>query len=79
MLNTHRIAPFKYDMNEILSDTSMDPSKASAFLASLIAKSSRISIREAKDFTKIHLESGDLSKEEHDRINRLLDRYSKYR
>ena len=79
MLNTHKIAPFKYDMNEILADTSMDPSKASAFLASLIAKSSRISIKEAKEFTKPFVESGDLAKEEYDRISRLLDRYSKYR
>lgn len=79
MLNTHKISPFKYDMNEILADTSMDPSKASAFLASLIAKSSRISIKEAKEFTKTFVESGDLAKEEYDRISRLLDRYSKYR
>lgn len=79
MLNTHRINPFKYDMNEILEASSMDPSKASSFLASVIAKASRVSTKDAKDFVKTFLESGDLTKEEHDKICKLLDRYSRWR
>jgi len=79
MLNTHRISPFKYDMNEVLSASAMDPSKASAFLASVIAKASRVSTKDAKDFVKTFLESGDLTKEEYDKISRLMDKYSKYR
>ncbi len=79
MLNTHRINPFKYDMNEILETSSMDPSKASSFLASVIAKASRMSTKDAKDFVKTFLEFGDLTKEEHDRICKLLDRYSRWR
>jgi len=79
MLNTHRIAPFKYDMNEVLSSSAMDPAKASSFLASIIAKSSRVSTRDAKDFAKTFVDSGDLTKEEYDRIGRLMDKYSKYR
>ena len=79
MLNTHKLAPFKYDMNEILAASQMDEAKASAFLASLIAKASRLSTREAKDFARTYLDSGDLSKEEFDRICRLMDKYSKYR
>ena len=79
MLNTHKLAPFKYDMNEILSASQMDEAKASAFLASLIAKASRQSTREAKDFARTYLDAGDLSKEEFDRICRLMDKYSKYR
>ena len=79
MLNTHKLAPFKYDMNEILSSSQMDEAKASAFLASLIAKASRQSTREAKDFVRTYLDAGDLSKEEFDKICRLMDKYSKYR
>lgn len=79
MLNTHKINPFKYDMNEILETSSMDSSKASSFLASVIAKASRVSTRDAKEFIKTFLEAGDLTKEEHDKICRLLDRYSKFR
>ena len=69
MLNTHRINPFKYDMNEILS----------SFLASVIAKASRVSTKDAKDFVKTFLDSGDLTKDEFDRICKLLDRYSRWR
>ena len=79
MLNTHKLAPFKYDMNEILSSTQLDEAKASAFLASLIAKASRQSTREAKDFVRTFQDAGDLSKEEADKICRLMDKYSKYR
>lgn len=79
MLNTHKLAPFKYDMNEILATTQMDDAKASAFLASLIAKASRVSTRDAKDFARTYLDSGDLTKEEYDKICKLMDKYSKYR
>ena len=79
MLNTHRVAPFKYDLNEIITSTQMDESKASSFTASVIAKATRISTKDAKDFVRTFVEEGDLTKEETDRICRLLDRYSKYR
>ncbi|MDR2866832.1 MAG: hypothetical protein LBV13_05485 [Methanomassiliicoccaceae archaeon] len=79
MLNTNRMAPFKYDLNEILSSTSMDASAASSFLASIVAKASRVSTKEAKEFAKTFVESGSLTKEEYDRICRLMDRYSKFR
>jgi len=78
MLNTHRIAPFKYDMNEIIQTTQMDPSAASSFLASVIAKASRQSARDAKDYVRTFVDEG-LTKEESDRICRLIDKYSKYR
>ena len=79
MLNTHKINPFKYDMNEILGSSSMDPSKASSFLASIIAKASRVSTKDAKEFARTFLDAGDLTKEEFDKICKLLDRYSKFR
>ncbi len=79
MLNTHKINPFKYDMNELLAATSMDDAKASAFLASVIAKASRVSTKEAKDFIRGYVTVGDLTKEESDKMCRLLDKYSKYR
>lgn len=79
MLNTHKVAPFKYDMNEVLSQSSMDPVMASSFLASVIAKASRISTRDAKDYAKTFVDEGNLTKDEYDKISKLLDRYSKYR
>ena len=68
MLNTHKVNPFKYDMNEILRETQMDDAKAS-----------RQSTKEAKEFVRTYLDSEDLTKDEHDRICKLLDKYSKYR
>ena len=79
MLNTHKINPFKYDMNEILSESAMDPSKSSAFLATVIAKASRVSSRDAKDFIRTFLDNGDITKDENDRMCKLLDNYRKYR
>ena len=79
MLNTNRMAPFKYDMNEILASTSMDASVASSFLASIVAKASRVSTRDAKEYAKSFIEEGAITKEEYDKICRLMDRYSKFR
>ncbi len=79
MLNTHKLNPFKYDMNEILSQSSMDPTMASSFLATVIAKASRISTRDAKDYAKTFVDEGNLTKDEFDKVSKLMDRYSKYR
>ena len=79
MLNTHRINPFKYDMNQILDASAMDPAKASSFLASIIAKASRVSTKDAKDFVRTFQDAGDLTKDEVDKISKLLDKYSRYR
>lgn len=79
MLNMHKINSFKYDMNTVLSESAMDQDKASSFLATVIAKASRTSTKEAKVHVKAFLDEGDLMKEEHDKIVRLLDKYSRYR
>ena len=79
MLSMHKIQPFKYDMNEILNETSMDPAKASAFLATVVAKASRISLKDAKEYIAEVVEAGDLTKDEQTRFNNLLQKYSKYR
>lgn len=79
MLNMHKIKSFKYDMNAVLSESSMDEDKASSFLATIIAKASRTSTREAKGHVKTFFDEGDLIKKEHDDIMKLLDKYSRYR
>ena len=79
MLSMHKIQPFKYDMNEILNETSMDPAKASAFLATVVAKASRISLKDAKEYIAEVVEAGDLTKDEQVKFNNLLQKYSKYR
>ena len=79
MLSMHKIQPFKYDMNEILNETSLDPAKASAFLATVVAKASRISLKDAKEYIAEVVEAGDLTKDEQVKFNNLLQKYSKYR
>lgn len=79
MLSTKRIGPFKYDMKEILQNSAMEESTASSFLASLIAKASRTSIKDAKLYAKEFISPEGLSEEEYSKVSRLLDRYSKYR
>lgn len=79
MLSMHKIQPFKYDMNEILNTTSLDPAKASAFLATVVAKASRISLKEAKEYINEVAEAGDITKEEQTKFNNLLQKYSKFR
>ncbi len=79
MLSNRRIGPFKYDMKEILEKSAMDPSVQNSFLASLIAKASRTSIKDAKIYAKDFISAEGLTEEEYSRVSRLLDRYSKYR
>ncbi|AGI47279.1 hypothetical protein TALC_00269 [Thermoplasmatales archaeon BRNA1] len=79
MLSMHKVTPFKYDMNQILMTSSMDPSMASGFLATIVAKASRVSIKDAKEYIGTFLEAGNITKDEHDKFCKLLDRYSKYR
>lgn len=79
MLNLHRINPFRYDMREIMGYSEMDESTTPSFIASVVAKASRVSTKEAKEYIREFEVKGDISKRDADDICRLLDRYSKYR
>ena len=79
MLNLSRLGGFKYDIREIYTDCEMDSTYASALLANIIAKASRVSITEAKAYVRSEQTLGAYPKEIADDICILLDRYSKYR
>ena len=78
MLNQRRLGEFRYDVRELFVDNQMDPELASTFLASVIAKASRQSIREAKDFVREQQVAGIITKEVMDGLIYYLDRYTKY-
>ncbi len=78
-LSTRRIGPFRYDLREILEKSTLDPSVQSSFLASLIAKASRTSIKDSKIYAREFVNEEGLTEEDYSRIISLLDRYSKYR
>jgi len=79
LLNLGRLAYFKYDLNQIIDRAEIEDSLVGSFKASIIAKSSKVSIQDAKDYIR-EIESreqitNDLSR----RICSLLDRYTTYR
>lgn len=79
MLNLGRVGGFKYDVREVFVESKMDQAYASALLANIIAKASRVSISEAKTYVRSEHTRGAYEKEVSDDICSLLDRYSKYR
>jgi len=78
MLNLRRIAEFKYDMRDLLDSKEMDPAAKQTMIASIIAKASRQSIIEAKNYVRSAQSQGSLAKDTSDNICYLLDRYTKY-
>jgi hypothetical protein len=78
MLNLRRINEFKFDMRDLLDAKEMDPATKQTMIASIIAKASRQSIIEAKNYVKAAQTDGSLTKDISDNICYLLDRYTKY-
>ncbi|MDD1772450.1 MAG: hypothetical protein LUQ09_05965 [Methanomassiliicoccales archaeon] len=78
MLNQRRMNEFRYDVRELFVENQMDPDLATTFLASIMAKASRASIRDAKDFVRDQEDAAIITKQVADGICYLLDRYTKY-
>jgi hypothetical protein len=78
MLNMRRLGEFKFDVRELFVENQMDPDLATTFLASIIAKASRLTVREAKDFVREQQDSAIITKSVADGLCYLLDRYTKY-
>ena len=78
MLNMRRLGEFKYDIRELFVENQMNPDLATTFLASVIAKASRQSIKDAKDYVREQQAAGAISKEVMDGLVYYLDRYTKY-
>jgi len=79
MLNLGRITSLRFDMKEVMSHYKVEETAASAVMASVIAKGSRISINSARDFLHEQQNTGMYPKEALAEIADLLDRYSKLR
>lgn len=78
MLNQRRLGEFKFDLREVLHNAGTDPDQVPTFLASIIAKASRQSIKEAKVYVRQYEADGKITKQVSDNICYLLDRYTKY-
>ncbi len=79
MLNIHRLGVFRYDIREIMVDAKVDPALSSAIVANVMAKASRVSIDDAKNYVREVEQTGGIDSEASECICILLDRYSRYR
>ena len=79
MLNMRDETYFKYHLKNILQRSEMDDKTKTSFIATLMAKASRMSIKEAKKFLNEKAEEGVVEDDVRDQISRLLDRYTKSR
>lgn len=79
MLNLGRITSLRFDMKEVMSHYKVEESAASAVMASVIAKGSRISINSARDFLIEQEKAGACPRDALIEISDLLDKYSKLR
>jgi hypothetical protein len=79
MLNMRRVNDFRYDVRQIVAKSQMDESVGPSFIAQVIAKASRVGIKDAKVYVREFEERGECSKIVSDNICNLLDRYTKYR
>ncbi|NLI73237.1 MAG: hypothetical protein GX369_00480 [Euryarchaeota archaeon] len=79
MLNLHRLGSFKYDLREILNASPMDKDTIPTVVANIIAKASRVSINDTKEYIRDIHKQGVIDKIAADDSCTLLDRYSKWR
>jgi len=79
MLNVYHLPHFKYDLNEVLVRSEMDPSRFDQFTANLLTKATRRGINDAKDYISDATQDGIIDEVSADRVKRLLHRYSKLR
>ena len=79
MLRMRDLIVFKYNIRQILDESSLDEMTVNAFVANLVTKASRGSIAEAKEYVKEITEQGVLSDDIAKRVLYLLDRNRKYR
>jgi hypothetical protein len=79
MLNLSRLSSFKYDLREIMSHYEINEASASSVVASVIAKSSRVSIDSAIAYVREQEKTGLYPIESLREICNLLDRYTKLR
>jgi len=78
-LNLRYLSVFKNLLRRILEDSSMNEDFTNAFIANLITKGSRGSLREAKDYVRSLADQGIFQDKTSEEICMLLDRNRKYR
>lgn len=79
MLNLRHLDSFKYYLRQIMEESSMNDDFTNAFIANLITKGSRESLKAAKDYVRSLAKKGVFMEKTSEEICLLLDRNRKYR
>ena len=79
MLDMGRVVHFRYDARQVLRRTSMEQKVWQPFLSTLIAKASRSSIKEGREYIQQKEEEGIITNDTAESLSRLLNRYRKWR
>jgi hypothetical protein len=79
MLDMRKADWFRYDAKEVLEYSGMDERTWAPMLTTIIAKASRTSIREAKEYIDQKVDEKVLPPDAANELMRLLDRYKKWR
>lgn len=79
MLHVRNLEVLEYDIRQILDELSLEEKVVNAFMANLITKGSRGSLREAKEYVRELTDQGVLPDSVSERILTLLDHNRKYR
>lgn len=79
MLNLRMENVFRFDLNEILRNSNTDERYINSFIATLVTKASRNSIKDARNYVREKCEDGTVDKGVKGEILRLLNRYTKFR
>ena len=79
MLNLRHLDSFKYHLRRILEESSMNEGFTNSFIANLITKGSRDSLKGAKDYVRSLAKQGVFKEDTSEEICQLLDRNRKFR
>jgi len=79
MLNIRNMVYFRNELKEIVLSSEMEDNIKASFMATVIAKSSNMSIPEAKAYINEMETRGQVPPQVAYRVARLLDRYTKHR
>jgi hypothetical protein len=78
-LDLRKVNYFKYDAQEIFDTTKLDEKLWNSLIASIVAKASRVGIKEAKEYIRKMEDEDVLPNEIGKELNYLLDKYKRWR
>ncbi len=79
MIDARRESHFRYDVEELLVASGMEPEEWRPFLQTLWAQGNRQGLDEAKDWLKTQVDEGRIDEPLENRVWNLVKKYSTYR